>query len=284
MSKPLKSMQGVVGLVGAFGIGTALGWVALRKLAANVVKREAAPSIYAPRETIDLMSSGTMTVYADRRGSGRPLVLFHGVHPGASAAEVKSIFSAYRAKRPVFAPDLPGFGASNRHDHLYSAALYTFAMMQLLVRLTTRELPADVVAYGLSSEFAARAARDRPDLFNSLTLVAPTGFATAETRRGPRDLFTPHDADMVYAKVVVPTLVLHGRSESSFARLEPFLARHARTWRARRLTANGGVPEFEVRGEMFHAVEDLWSDIAHAHGPVERVSHNGFPHVALQLR
>jgi pimeloyl-ACP methyl ester carboxylesterase len=285
MSKAPMRMRGVVGLVGAFGIGTALGWVGLRKLAASVLAREPrAPSLYAPRETIDLMSSGMMTVYADRRGAGRPLVLLHGIHPGASALETRSFFSAYRGKRPVLAPDLPGYGTSDRHEHLYSAALYTFAVMQLLLRLTTRDAPADVVAFGLSSEFAARAARDRPDLFNSLTLVAPTGFGVVETRRGPRELYTPHVAEMIYAKVTVPTLVLHGRPEASFARLDSFLARHGTTWRRRRLTANGGVAEFEARGEMFRAVEDLWSAVAHAQGPVERVSHNGFPHVAAQLR
>ncbi len=280
----IKVQKSVMGLLGAFGIGTALGWVVLRKVAAGVLAREAAPSIYAPREAIDLMSTGTMTVYADRRGSGRPLVVFHGLQPGASAAATQSIFSAYRGKRPVLAPDLPGFGLSNAHDHLCSAALYTFAMMQLLLRLTPRELPADVVAYGLASELAARAARDRPDLFNSLTLVAPTGFAAAETRRVPPALFTPHVVDMVYAKVTVPTLVLHGRSQSSFARLDPFLLRHATTWRRRRLSATADVADFAARGELLRAVDELWSDVARAQGPVDRISHNGFPHVALQLR
>jgi pimeloyl-ACP methyl ester carboxylesterase len=238
----------------------------------------------APRETVDLMSSGSMVVYVDRRGSGRPLVLLHGIHPGASAIEMESFFSAYRGKRPVFAPDLPGFGASDRHEHLYSTALYTFAIMQLLQRIATKDAPADVVAMSLSCEFAARAARDRPDLFNSLTLVSPTGFAAAEPKRRSRSLFTPHVAEMVYAKVTVPTLVLHGRPEADFARLPPFLARHGESWRERRIAATRGVPRFELRGEMFYALEDLWSEIEHALGPVERVSRSGFPHVAAELR
>ncbi|GIS01731.1 MAG: hypothetical protein CM15mP103_02820 [Gammaproteobacteria bacterium] len=41
-----------------------------------------------------------------------------------SAMEMRPLFEHYRDKRPVMAPDLPGFGLSDRPDVLYSSNMY----------------------------------------------------------------------------------------------------------------------------------------------------------------
>jgi pimeloyl-ACP methyl ester carboxylesterase len=45
--------------------------------------------------------------------------------------------------------------------------------------------PADVVAFSLSAEFAARAVALRPDRFRSLALISPTGFSRRQPPSGP---------------------------------------------------------------------------------------------------
>src|SRR5690606_27731908 len=55
----------------------------------------------------------------------------------------------------------------------YSPEIYVNAILTMLEGITNE--PADVVALSLSSEFAAEAARRRPELFNTLTLISPTG-------------------------------------------------------------------------------------------------------------
>ncbi len=159
----------------ALGIGGATGYLLLRRLIAGSIELPAA--VDAPRETFDSLSAGTVSYYIDRRGTGRPLVLIHSINAAASAYEMKPFFEHYRGARPVIAVDLPGFGFSDRRDHVYSPALYTTVIMELLERVAGADVPADVVALSLSAEFAARAARDRPDLFHTLTVVSPTGLA-----------------------------------------------------------------------------------------------------------
>jgi pimeloyl-ACP methyl ester carboxylesterase len=107
------------------------------------------------------------------------LVLVHSINAAPSAFEMKPLFEHYRRQRPVYAPDLPGFGFSERSDRRYTPELYVSALLDFLERVV-RE-PADVVAFSLSAEFAARAIPQAPARFTSLTLISPTGFS----RRNP---------------------------------------------------------------------------------------------------
>jgi hypothetical protein len=65
-------------------------------------------------------------------GSGPPMLLVHSVNAAASAAEVRPLHEHYRASRTVYSIDLPGFGASERSDRVYSPRLMTDALLQLL--------------------------------------------------------------------------------------------------------------------------------------------------------
>jgi len=87
--------------------------------------------------------------------------------------EMKPLFEHYRGERPVYAPDLPGFGQSERGDRDYSPALYADAIRGILDEVIGE--PADVVALSTSAEFAARAALTC-DHVRSLALISPTGF------------------------------------------------------------------------------------------------------------
>ena len=52
------------------------------------------------------------------------LVLFHGINAAGSSGEFREIFSELADEYHVVAPDLPGFGRSDRPPLRYSAALY----------------------------------------------------------------------------------------------------------------------------------------------------------------
>jgi pimeloyl-ACP methyl ester carboxylesterase len=86
---------------------------------------------------------------------------------------MRPIFETYLGKRDVYALDLPGFGFSERAKREYTPRVYTQAITDLLERIGNK---ADVVTLSLSSEFAARAALERPELFRSLTMISPSGF------------------------------------------------------------------------------------------------------------
>ncbi|MGB8648847.1 MAG: alpha/beta fold hydrolase [Anaerolineae bacterium] len=171
--------------VGA-GVGTlvvaplalAAGWIAYSTFGIN----HAAPlpkAIHADQKFFVGRSGGGLAYYADTRAPGRPLVLIHSINAAGSAYEMRPLFDHYRTARPVYALDLPGFGFSERADRIYGPQLFEDAIVDFLE--TQVGQPADVIALSLGSEFAARAARTRPEFFQSLTMISPSGFA-AEPR------------------------------------------------------------------------------------------------------
>ncbi len=131
-------------------------------------------AIDADTHVIESADAGAIAYYADPRGSGAPLVLLHSVNAAASSYEVKPIFERFRGERPVYAVDLPGFGRSERADRAYTPRLYANAVLHVLRQVAAKG--GHVVALSLSSEFAALAAVEAPELVRSLVLVAPTGF------------------------------------------------------------------------------------------------------------
>jgi pimeloyl-ACP methyl ester carboxylesterase len=107
------------------------------------------------------------------------------VNAASSACEMQPLFDRFRGERPVYAPDLPGFGFSDRSARAYSPDLYASALIEFAERqIADRDDGLDVIALSLSSEFAAIAAALRPDLFHSLVFMSPTGFDRTQGRGG----------------------------------------------------------------------------------------------------
>ncbi len=120
-------------------------------------------------------------------GSGPPLLLVHSVNAAASAAEVRPLHEHYLASRTVYSIDLPGFGASERSDRVYTPRLMTDALLQLLDAIAARghRGPVDALAVSTGCEFLARAAAEHPQRFRHIALVSPTGLRGKVARRGP---------------------------------------------------------------------------------------------------
>ncbi|WP_462322668.1 alpha/beta fold hydrolase [Halochromatium sp.] len=123
-----------------------------------------------------------ISYYVGGPEDGRPLVLLHSVNAAPSAFEMKPLYDHYRATRRVYVPELPGFGFSDRSDRQYSPELYANAIVAFLTNVV--QAPADVVAFSLSSEFAARAALSASERFLSLALLSPTGFSARKLPSG----------------------------------------------------------------------------------------------------
>lgn len=174
------------GLVSALA-GTIGGWLAYSALAVD----HDAPlpaAIDAERRVYAASGAGELSYYADEHGAGRPLVLIHSINAGASAYELRPLFEAFRGTRPVYALDLPGFGFSERSDRDYTSELYSRAIGEFLESEVPGVGETDVIAFSLSSEFAARAALERPALFATLALLSPTGFTCrGKESRAQRD-------------------------------------------------------------------------------------------------
>ncbi|AFL75034.1 alpha/beta fold hydrolase [Thiocystis violascens] len=117
---------------------------------------------------------GRIHYYADTSATGRPLVLIHSINAAPSAFEMKPLFEHYRSQRPVFALDLPGFGHSDRSNRRYSPELFAGVIAEFLETIV--KSTADLIAFSLGCEFAARATLMKPELVASLALLSPTGF------------------------------------------------------------------------------------------------------------
>ena len=122
---------------------------------------------------------GMDVAYADA-GEGRDLVLLHGIHAAASSVEWRRIAGEVAADHRIVAPDLPGFGRSDRPPIAYDDELYT----DFVGSFAADRAPGGVcVAAGLAGAHAILAQRERAP-FSSLVLVCPT--ATTAAVRRPR--------------------------------------------------------------------------------------------------
>jgi pimeloyl-ACP methyl ester carboxylesterase len=106
-------------------------------------------------------------------GAGEPLVLLHGINAAASSYEMRRNLAGLEADFRVYAPDLLGFGLSDRPRLPYSATLYEDLLADFLREIVGE--PAHVVASSLSGAHAVAVAHQRPELVKTLALVCPTG-------------------------------------------------------------------------------------------------------------
>jgi pimeloyl-ACP methyl ester carboxylesterase len=110
-----------------------------------------------------------------RQGEGSPVLLVHGLYPGASSFEWRHTVPGLVDRHTVITVDLLGFGRSDRPAARYTPALYQALIADVLARVA-RE-PSTVVASGLTAaHLIALAARD-PRQIAVLALIAPTGVA-----------------------------------------------------------------------------------------------------------
>ncbi|MEJ2603849.1 MAG: alpha/beta hydrolase [Gammaproteobacteria bacterium] len=147
--------------------------------------------------------SGGLSYYV--AGDGPPILLVHSINAAGSVYEVRPVFEHFRTTRRVYAPDLPGFGFSERSDRHYDSRLYTDAIHDMLEHIAADcgDSPADALALSLASEFLARAASEAPSHFRTVALVTPTGF-TAGSERLREEEGANREVPLLHSVLTVP--------------------------------------------------------------------------------
>jgi pimeloyl-ACP methyl ester carboxylesterase len=116
---------------------------------------------------------GNVAVYEQGSMANPPLLLVHGHNAAASAHEMREPFARFADDYHVFAPDLLGYGLSDRPDIDYTPELYISLIRDLLREVVGR--PATVVASSLSAAYAIEVAASELEWVTRLVLVCPTG-------------------------------------------------------------------------------------------------------------
>ncbi|MEF8807390.1 alpha/beta fold hydrolase [Natronomonas sp.] len=112
------------------------------------------------------------------------LLLVHGINAAGSSHEFRYVADALSDEYHVLAPDLPGFGHSDRPPLLYSDALYATFIRDFVEDLTDEPT---VLASSLSAAYVAETA-DELDV-ESFVFVCPTATTIPGRRAWLRSLF-----------------------------------------------------------------------------------------------
>jgi len=162
-------------LVGAIGLGAAGIALINRRLRTQA-------------ETLSAALDGTQETYRWRgldvayTEAGDPenpdLVLLHGINAAASSGEFRAVFEELAETYHVIAPDLPGFGRSDRPPLRYSATLYEQFVADFLADF---EQPA-IIASSLTAGYTLSALTDDATEIDprDLILLCPTAIAGPE--------------------------------------------------------------------------------------------------------
>ncbi len=114
------------------------------------------------------------------------LLLVHGLNAAATSREFEPVVEALAEEFHVVAPDLPGFGRSERPPMVYSGSLYESFLADFAADTTD---DAVCVAASLSGAYAVSAADDDRVDFSRLVLVCPTATTMPGRRLWLRTLF-----------------------------------------------------------------------------------------------
>ena len=110
-----------------------------------------------------------------------PLVLLHNPGIGASAYEMRSIMERLAQHYCVYAPDLPGFGLSDRPHLDYTVETYTHFCHDFLTEVVQTaqkvQRPATLLASGISCTYAITVAHEYPEMCGQLVLISPVALS-----------------------------------------------------------------------------------------------------------
>lgn len=165
-----------VGLLGAVALAVRYGMQrAIRQPLPDIIS----PAIFATR----LVQTTHGEIVYHTSGAGEPLVFLHGIYPGGSSFEWSRVYPHFAVGHQVVAPDLVGFGESERPRHGLDADDHVRALADLFFAVFDGR-PATIVASGFGAALAVKLAVQHPDLVRRLVLYAPVGL-DASLRRMP---------------------------------------------------------------------------------------------------
>ncbi len=168
-----------MGVIRAISRGTALAGAVIAGGALAIT----ASSVLATPQPLESALEGERHLFRFREGDvfytvrgpagAPPVLLLHSVHLSASSFEWRKNLNALSQNFRVYAPDLLGFGLSDRPAIDYSADVYVHLVSDFVREVIAR--PAIVVARNHSAPFAVRAAYLDSRFFTRLIFISPTG-------------------------------------------------------------------------------------------------------------
>jgi len=140
------------------------------------------------------------------------LLLFHGVNAAGSSHEFRYVVDGLAESFHVVAPDLPGFGHSDRPPLVYSGTLYAAFVEDVARDLTDEPV---CVASSLSGAYAAAAAERVA--FEELVLVCPTATTMPWRRVWLRSLLrSPVAGEALFNAIVSKPAIRHFLADHGF--------------------------------------------------------------------
>ncbi|MDR1001400.1 MAG: alpha/beta fold hydrolase [Clostridiales bacterium] len=112
-------------------------------------------------------------------GTGTPLLLIHGIYPGASLDEWSDISSSITRNHCVYKLDLLGFGHSDKPNMSFSAYIYTSLINDFMRDVIGS--PTIVVASDYAAAYAVLGYRMGGKLYRKLLMIAPAGISRGHT-------------------------------------------------------------------------------------------------------
>lgn len=167
-----------VGLTGGVLLALRYGF---RRPRRTEIPDSLSPAIFASR--IAATSLGEMVYHTS--GSGQPVIFLHGIYPGASSYEWSKVYSHFAGGYEVIAPDLIGFGESQRPKYTLDAADYAQSLVEFLHEVCQGRR-AVLVSSGIGAQFAFLLASQHPELFSQMITWLPLGIAAPLRRNRAR--------------------------------------------------------------------------------------------------
>jgi 2-hydroxymuconate-semialdehyde hydrolase len=117
---------------------------------------------------------GIKTHYHEE-GNGEPLLLIHGSGPGVSAwANWRLVFPVLSRHYHLFAPDVVGFGYTERAKHIqYSVHVWVEHMIAFMETMNLKKV--SIIGNSMGGALALHIAHRRPDLVKKLILMGSAG-------------------------------------------------------------------------------------------------------------
>jgi len=165
--KPVVGLGLGVGLLGAVALAARYR---LGRFSRSPIPDAISPAIFSTR--VAQTTHGEMIYHIS--GSGSPLVFLHGVFLGASSYEWSKVYPHFAMDHEVIAPDLIGFGESERPAASMDAGDYAESLAEFL-REVSPGRPATLVASGLTAGICLLLAARHPELLSRMVLFLPTG-------------------------------------------------------------------------------------------------------------
>ncbi|MCX6966260.1 MAG: alpha/beta hydrolase [Verrucomicrobia bacterium] len=181
-SKKLVGVGLGAGLAGALAF--ALKY-ALRPARKSLLPESISPAVFATK----VLHTTLGHVIYHEAGSGQPLLFVHSVFLGGSSFEWSKVYPEFAGRFRVLAPDLIGFGESQRPAARFAAADYARMLAEFIRATCPGDQPPILVGSGLGAGFCIYLASQHPELVSRLILHMPTGareFGFGRLRRSTR--------------------------------------------------------------------------------------------------